>query len=599
MVKKNVKKAGKIPVLYLLKCAWHYSYERRKYFVVFILLSIIANIIPLFRPLIIGRVFNTVQFDSSDPNLLHYIAFNLGLLFLITLGFWLFHSTSRVMEENNSFFIVKNFKLEMLRRVMDLPAVWHKNHHSGDTIDKVNKAGNRLSDFASNIFQLVDGVVKLIGSIVILAFFDMRATLVLFFSSLLVVWFIVYSDKILKKYYDKIFKAENFWAAGIHDYISNIITVITLRLKKKAYREMEKRSMLEYRTEFKSYYVNEAKWATISVFLSMLTIVLLLSNAYSSYEKNGVIVLATLFILFQYLQSVTSVFFSFAWWFGAWNRQYAAVSASEVIIEEYNKVKGRKQVYLPENWHTIQIEKINFSYKNNNFKDKIKANIHNVSISIKRGERIALVGESGSGKSTLLSLLRGLHYTKKATVYADGKKLPAGLEHFYNHITLIPQDPELFNATVAENISMGYKVSKAEITESIKLARFDEVLARLYKGLKTNVMEKGVSLSGGEKQRLALARGLLLAKKYDFIFLDEPTSSVDSKNEIQIHENIFKHFFDKTIISSVHKLHLLPKFDYVYYFMDGAVIAEGTFKNILKDKEFKQIWDKYVENNRF
>ncbi len=361
---------------------------------------------------------------------------------------------------------------------------------------------------------------------------------------------------------------------------------------------MEKRSMKEYDTIFKSLYLSEAKWALISVFISLVTIFLLIFNAYSSYQAKGVIVLASLFILFQYLQNITMVFYTFAWMFGTWTREYSAVSAASVIMEEYSKTKDDKKYYLPDDWKTIQAKQINFTYSNAKKRNRKKGNIHNVSISIKRNERIALIGESGSGKSTILSLLRGLHNEEKASLYVDGKKMSQDLSHFHNHITLIPQDPEIFNATIEENISMGYKFKKNEVEKAISLSNFKEVVSRLDKGLKTNVMEKGVSLSGGEKQRLALARGLLLSKKYDFIFLDEPTSSVDSKNEIQIYDNIFKNYTDKTIISSIHRLHLLPKFDYIYFFEDGSIITEGTFKTISKEPVFREIWEKYMESNK-
>ncbi len=593
---QNIK-AKENPIFYLFKKVWEYSYDRKKHVIIFVILSVIANIISLTRPLIVGWVFNSVQFESSDPGVLRHVIINLGLLFLATILFWIFNGTSRVMEQNNAFFVHKNFKLKLFSKVMDLPAEWHKENHSGDTIDKVNKASSRLYDFAENIYHLIENVVKLFGSIIILIFFDFRATVILLFFSLFIFWFILYSDKLLKKYYDRLFKAENFLAAGIHDYISNIITVITLRLKKKAYAEMEKRVMKEYHTLFKSLYLNEFKWAAISIFISLVTTLLLIINAYSSYKTKGVIVLATLFVLYQYLQSISGVFFNMAWMFGMWTRQYAAVSAVDVLDKEYSSIKLDTNNYLPTAWNVVQIKKLNFSYKNSSTKNKKNSNINNVSISIKRNERIALIGESGSGKSTLLSLLRGLHEEKSSSVYVDGKKMPHGLSHFYNHITLIPQDPEIFNTTVEENISMGYKMKKTEIERSIYLSRFTEVVEKLEDGLRTNVMEKGVSLSGGEKQRLALARGLLLSKNYDIILLDEPTSSVDSKNEIIIYDNIFNNFKDKTIISSIHRLHLLPKFDYIYFFKDGAIITEGTFNTISNEPVFKEIWEKYMEGN--
>ncbi len=331
------------------------------------------------------------------------------------------------------------------------------------------------------------------------------------------------------------------------------------------------------------------------MYVSVATAGILIYSASSSFEKEGVIVIGTLFILFGYLRRIGQAFFTFAWKYGEIVRQDSAVRAAEVINEEYEKLKIKKEKYLPKNWQKVEVKNLNFTYKENkSSKANFKSNdIHNASFRFSRGDKIAFIGESGSGKSTVLSLLRGLHFPESGKVFCDGKKLESGIRHLNEHILLIPQDPELFNATVKENITMGERVGEEKIKKAMQVAKFSEVVTRLKKGLKTNVMEKGVSLSGGEKQRLALSRGLLVADKFDIILLDEPTSSVDSKNELAIYQKIFEEFKNKTIISSIHRLHLLPKFDYIYQFKKGEIVLEGTFEKLLKDKNFKEMWDDY------
>ncbi|QQR54353.1 ABC transporter ATP-binding protein [Candidatus Peregrinibacteria bacterium] len=212
---------------------------------------------------------------------------------------------------------------------------------------------------------------------------------------------------------------------------------------------------------------------------------------------------------------------------------------------------------------------------------------------LRRGERIAFVGESGSGKSTMMSLLRGLSEPNRVQVVVDGVTV-GGLRSLSDLVTLIPQDPEIFENTIEYNITAGIRHKKIEVEEVVKMARFDAVLRRLPSGLKTSIKEKGVNLSGGEKQRLALARGLFAAKKSSIVLLDEPTSSVDPANELGIYDNIFEQFKDKCLVSSVHRLHLLPKFDKIYLFRSGAVVAEGTFAELLKKSpDFKKAWSLY------
>lgn len=122
-------------------------------------------------------------------------------------------------------------------------------------------------------------------------------------------------------------------------------------------------------------------------------------------------------------------------------------------------------------------------------------------------------------------------------------------------------------------------------------AHFADVVDKLPKGLESNIQEKGVNLSGGQKQRLALARGIIAARTSGIVLLDEPTSSIDPKTEAMIYDKMFVKFRGKAIVSTLHRLHLLTKFDYVYILRDGHLIDEGTFKNLYHNSPmFQDLW---------
>lgn len=585
--------SAKNPFLNLLAYTWRYSPSKSS-FIAFVTLGVIANAINLFDAILIGRVFNSIQFSANDPELLSYIINNLLLLILVTLGYRSFLGISRVIETRNAFLVRKNYKLEMFNRVMDLPVQWQKDNHSGDTISKINKAAEALYGHSEEMFMTIGNLVELTGSLIVLSFFSWKIAVLAVFISIFSVWTSLKFDSILEKGYKKVYKAENHLASAIHDYISNIITIVSLRLTKKVSDEIEVRSMSAYDIYQKNNVINEFKWSSISLYIAISTAAVLIYNAYTSYNATGVIVLGTLFILYNYLNRIGNFFYNFAWLYNVMVQRNTAVELADAIRVEYEQTISKKRSFcLPKDWRCLQLKNLTFSYRKKDDNDYIGANLNDISITIERNKKIALIGESGSGKSTIMSLIRGLHEANKANIYADGKKLPHGLKHLYEHTALIPQDPEIFNSSVRDNITMGTEVEVAEMENVIKIARFNPVLKRLKKGLETNVLEKGVSLSGGEKQRLALARGLLMAKKYDFLLLDEPTSSVDSDNESRIYQNIFKHYKNKTIISSIHRLHLLRCFDYIYYFESGKIIAEGNFETLLTDDKFKGLWENY------
>lgn len=221
--------------------------------------------------------------------------------------------------------------------------------------------------------------------------------------------------------------------------------------------------------------------------------------------------------------------------------------------------------------------------------------LDDVAMLIGKGARIALIGESGGGKSTFLKVLRDLYHPKSANFALDGKEIKHGFAAISDSISLVPQDPEIFATTIRENITLGVEYPDMHIGVYTDMARFSDVVKRLPHGLESSIVEKGVNLSGGEKQRLALVRGLLASEDKDIILLDEPTSSVDFENELEIYRNIFTTFPEKTVISSIHRLHLLSLFDSVYFFKDGKIIASGTFENLKSSSpEFQQLWEKYI-----
>ena len=239
------------------------------------------------------------------------------------------------------------------------------------------------------------------------------------------------------------------------------------------------------------------------------------------------------------------------------------------------------------NFKNLEISNVNFRYPENK-----QAQLKNICLHINRAEKVAFVGESGSGKSTMLGLLAGCLDWQDGHVNINGKKSQIG--SLSDCTTFVPQDPEIFAESILYNITFGDKIPHDKVQNAIKISRFDEVMQRTKINLQDSATEKGLNLSGGEKQRLALARGVLAMENADIILLDEPTSSVDVYNENLIYDAIFHKFKKSTIISSVHKLNIIDKFDYIYVFKNGQIVESGTFKELVKKRGcFAKMMKKY------
>ncbi|MFH1608304.1 MAG: ABC transporter ATP-binding protein [archaeon] len=589
---KNKEKNNELkrnPIWNVLKTEWGFLGSRRKNFVIYMSMFVIAGIMSLMTPLLIGLIFNSIQQTISSDSELRKLIFMIFLLLGLNIGFWIFHGPARVFELITGFQVHRNYTNSKIKKVLELPVKWHKDNHSGDTIDKINRGREALDRFASNTYELVYILLQIFGSLIILFFVDVKIAIFSLGFSLIILFGVMSVDKKLRKYYFQLNKFSNKLSASVFDYLSNIITVITLRLRKTVMNEIDTRVTVSYETYKKASLIDEFKWGVGGIAITLMTVLVLVYKTYTDYYATGVILVGTLYILYGYLGRVGEAFFDFGRFYGKLTRLNAKIEGAYPIDEEFDRIKGKIKGQLPSNWKEVEIKNLNFTY-NEEWK---KNHLQDINMKFKKGKKIALVGESGSGKSTVLALLRGLYLPQEGEIYCDGEEMKNGFEKLKRNITLIPQDPEIFNNTIKYNIAMDLPTRKEDLNKVIEMARFKKVVARLDKGLNTNVLEKGVSLSGGEKQRLALARGLLAGKNSDIVLMDEPTSSVDSLNEMKIHDNVFKHFKGKTIVSSIHRLHLLNKFDYIYYFERGKIIAEGTLDEIKKNYKFRYLMTKY------
>jgi ABC-type multidrug transport system fused ATPase/permease subunit len=583
------------PIINILKTEWGYLGKRRKLFAFYISLFVIAGLVELVNPYILGSVFNSIQNVITSKEELNQLIFKIFLLFIVMVVFWIFHGFGRVLETTTSFFVKKNYINDKLRIIFKLPIKWHKDNHSGDTIDKVNRASGALDEFSGQVtYRITYAIINFFGSIIVLSLIDWQIGLFTLIYAMITLFIVSRLDKRLNAKYKELNKYSNDFSSAFFDYISNIITIITLRLRRTVSEELDHKQAVSYKTYKSSSIMNEVKWGFASIAIQFMVTVVLIYRAYTEFGATGTIMIGTLYMLFGYLRNVGETYYQFADLYGQIVRYNAKIEGAYPLDAEYAKLGEVETSNLPDNWNKIEMKNISFAYD----KEGKITHIDDINFNFTKGQKIALVGESGSGKSTILSLIRGLYNPESGKIYCNGKLLPNGVSDIKDEVTLIPQEPEIFNNSFRYNITMNLNVNENDLNKSIELAQLKKVIDKLPKGLDTSVMEKGVSLSGGEKQRLALARGLLAARKSDIVLLDEPTSSVDSLNELKIHENIFREFKNKTIISSIHRLHLLDKFDYIYLFSKGKIVGQGTFEKLKNDAHFKTMWTKYNKEKR-
>jgi ABC-type multidrug transport system fused ATPase/permease subunit len=212
------------------------------------------------------------------------------------------------------------------------------------------------------------------------------------------------------------------------------------------------------------------------------------------------------------------------------------------------------------------------------------AALERLSFSLERGKRYALIGASGSGKSTLMRVLAGLYPAERiALTLDDGPTRVSTAEAaklLRTHATLIPQDAEVYEGTLGENLALCESVqgppAVATFSGALESACATDFIRSTPAGLEVPVNERAANWSGGQRSRIALARGILAACGSDIVLLDEPTASLDPATEARVYTNLFAAFADACVISSVHRLSLLGRFDQILVMQEGRLVAQGS-----------------------
>lgn len=241
--------------------------------------------------------------------------------------------------------------------------------------------------------------------------------------------------------------------------------------------------------------------------------------------------------------------------------------------------------------NVIDIENVTFAYENG------KNVLDDISLSIKKGEKVAILGRSGVGKSTLVKLLTGTYTNYTGSISVLGK-VPTE-KMLGTKISLLNQKPYLFDMTIRENLKLALLDKKEEVTddeinskieESLEKSQLTRLISELPEGINTNVFETGSRFSGGERQRIAFARTLI--QNNELLLLDEPTVGLDPKTEHELLKTIFETNVDKTIVWITHHLNSIKYMDRIIFIKDGKVEMDGTHEELYRTNEkYRKLYD--------
>jgi len=483
---------------------------------------------------------------------------------------WLLHGPARVLERGVALRVRRSVADELYHRLSNAPLAWHDRHHSGDLQHRAAQASTALYGFTQSQFLYLQNVIHLAGPLVALWWLSAWTGGLAAAGFVTIGLIVLRFDRTLLRLAERENHAERHYAAGLLDFVGNISAVASLRLQAASRTLLDTRLVAVFQPLSRSIVVTEWKWCAVDLLTIGLGWALVALHAGTVVAGGGVLLIGSLYMVHSYAQQAAGVLCSMAANFQGLVQTQADHASAEPIRRA--PVAPVCPTPLPEGWTTLALHGIGYAHAGGG---SARGGVHELDLVLRRGERLALVGPSGSGKSTLLRVLAGLYQAQQGHVSVDG--VPQLLRrHAGEQATLIPQEAEIFEATVRDNIAFGRPVAPADLQRAVYASALDEVLAGLPLGLDTPMTERGCNLSGGQRQRLALARGVLAAQGSALVLLDEPTSALDPLIEQHVHQRLLQALGPACVVAAVHRPALLPHFDRVALMVAGRIVDVGT-----------------------
>lgn len=379
------------------------------------------------------------------------------------------------------------------------------------------------------------------------------------------------------------------YTSNFGELIRGIKDIKVLNLKDVLIKKTVKNQKDIIKYDYEIRQKDEKLWSIESALYSLLDFSFIVISII--LIKNNLLNGANLLVIYMYKGRATD----FVGSIGSMYRNYKEFNLS--IERLYEVIDGEK--YTKETYGNIALNDLNgnieFKDVYFNYDNKIEV-LKGVNFQINSNETIGIVGKSGVGKTTIFNLLNKLYTVDKGNIYLDGKNLNSLTEEsIRRNISTITQNPYIFNMSIKDNLKIvNSKISDEEIKEKCRLCLLDEYINDLDKKYDTLVGENGVILSGGLKQRLAIARALI--KNSKIILLDEATSSLDNETQDYIHESIKKIRKDYTILIIAHRLSTVIDCDKILVVDDGKVVGFDTHENLVKNnKVYKKLYKKELQ----
>ncbi len=558
--------------LSLLRRVFHYAAPYKRKFYLSVGLAILLAVITPVRPLLIQLTVNRYIANEAVAMLINITLIQIGLIFVETAMRFLFTFTTATLGQS----VVKDLRVETYQKIMGLNLSQFDKTPIGTLTTRTINDIESINDIFSD--GLVPIIADLLSIVCVLGFMfwsDWRLTLVALIPFPIILIATYYFKESINRSFFKVRNAVAQLNAFVQEHLTGMSVVQAFAAEEREFGKFKTINREHRNANIKAIFA-------YSVFFPVVEIVLALSiglivwwtskealHLQQSQQGTVISFILCLNLLFRPLRVIADKF----------NVLQMGIIASERVFTvldnpDFADNNGR---HAPEKINgKIEFDKVWFAYEDEQYV------LRDISFSARPGETIALVGHTGSGKTSVISLLNRLYHIRRGCIRIDDTDIEAyELGALRRHIGVVLQDVFLFSGSVLENITLrNPSISREKVIEAAKLIDMHEFILRLPGGYDYNVMERGATLSLGQRQLLSFIRALL----YDpsILILDEATSSVDTESERLIQHAIDTLIKGRTSIIIAHRLSTIRKASKIVVLDRGEIRETGTHEELLK-----------------
>lgn len=522
-----------------------------------------------------GYYYSQQLVDTYGPSTtLLLLGIVLSLLTLLKTGAY-FGGSACLMPIKTG--IVRDIRADIYRKILHLPLSFFSEERKGDILARVSTDVNEVD---SSITSSLDMVIK--NPIFILVYVGTLITISwqLTLFTLLVVPFLAWGiGSIGKKLKRRSLFAQSKWSDGLSQIEETLggLRIIKAFIAEKTMEERFIKVNDEFRTASMRVAIRQSAAHPVSEFLGTCMIVLVLwFGGYLIFSGNSPIDASTfiyylviLYTTLQPLKDLSKAGYSIQKGMASMERINKIMAAENNIKEKENAVKAGGLT------DRIELRHVSFSYNSQ------REVLHDICLTVRKGQTIALVGQSGSGKSTLVDLIPRYHDTTDGEILIDGISIrDMEIRSLRSIIGNVNQEAILFNDTVFNNIAFGTdNATQEQVEAAARIANAHDFIMEMESGYQTCVGDRGCRLSGGQRQRISIARAIL--KNPPILILDEATSALDTESEKLVQDALERLMKSRTTIAIAHRLSTIKNADEIYVLHEGRIVEHGTHDSLI------------------